>query len=283
LILPISYNRYSPRIPIFDEGGDQMQRKYFVGGNWKMNTTLESACELVRGLAGQLGGDCGVEVAVYPPFPYLLSVQSILREREVGIRLGAQNIWEKPAGAYTGEVSAEMVLECGAQSVLIGHSERRHVIGETDELINRKVHRALDAGLQVVLCVGETLDQREAGETDAVNERQVRLGLREVPVEALDQVVIAYEPVWAIGTGRSATAQDAQNAHVRIRSVLLGLFDTAASEAMRVIYGGSVKSTNAGELFACPDIDGGLIGGASLDAGEFAKIVRACVEKEPAS
>jgi triosephosphate isomerase (TIM) len=283
LILPISYNRYSSRIPIFDEGGDQMQRKYFVGGNWKMNTTLESACELVRGLAGQLGGDCSVEVSVYPPFPYLLSVQSILREREVGIRLGAQNIWEKPAGAYTGEVSAEMVLECGAQSVLIGHSERRHVIGETDEMINRKVHRALDAGLKVVLCVGETLDQREAGETDAVNERQVRLGLREVPVEALDQVVIAYEPVWAIGTGRSATAQDAQNAHERIRSVLSGLFDTAASEAMRVIYGGSVKSANAGELFACPDIDGGLIGGASLDAGEFAKIVRACVEKEPAS
>ena len=260
-----------------------MQRKYFVGGNWKMNTTLESACELARGLAGQLSDGHAAEVAVYPPFPYLLSVQAILREREVGIRLGAQDVWDKPAGAYTGEVSAEMLLECGAQSVLIGHSERRHVIGETDDLINRKVLRALEAGLRVVLCVGETLDQREAGETDAVNERQLRLGLREVPGEAMGQVVVAYEPVWAIGTGRSATAQDAQDAHVRIRSVLADEFCDAVAQGTRVIYGGSVKSTNAGELFACPDIDGGLIGGASLDATEFVKIVRACVEKEPSS
>ena len=260
-----------------------MQRKMFVGGNWKMNTTLESACELTRGLAGQLRGVTGVEVAVYPPCPFLLSVGAILRERAVGIRLGAQNLWEKPAGAYTGEISAEMILDCGATSVLIGHSERRHIIGESDELINRKVHRALEAGLEVVLCVGETLEQREAGETDAVNERQVQLGLREVSEQSLDQVVIAYEPVWAIGTGRSATAEDAQNAHERIRGVLSGLYNGAASGSMRVIYGGSVKPTNAAELFACPDIDGGLIGGASLDASDFVKIVRACIEKEPAS
>ena len=259
-----------------------MHRKFYVGGNWKMNATLESACALARGVAGQLADRAAVEVAIFPPFPYLLSVHAILREREAQIRLGAQDLWDKPAGAYTGEVSGEMILDCGADSVLIGHSERRHVIGESDGLINRKVLRALEAGLNVVLCVGETLDEREAGETDAVNERQVTLGLAEVPGQAMERVVVAYEPVWAIGTGRSATAQDAQHAHARIRSVLAGQFGQAVADATRVIYGGSVKSGNAGELFACPDIDGGLIGGASLDATEFSRIVRACVEKEPA-
>jgi len=260
-----------------------MSRMPFVGGNWKMNTGLETgpalASELVRGLS-----DIGpVQVAVYPPFPFLLPVRKAIKDGGGTLILGAQDLSNEPKGAFTGEVSADMLKECGVRSVLVGHSERRHVIGETDELINRKVVRGLESDLQVVLCVGETLEQRERHETDAVNRRQVTKGLTGVPKALLERVVIAYEPVWAIGTGKTASAGDAQDAHAKIRALIKDLYDDDIAAEMRIIYGGSVKAGNAGELFSCPDIDGGLIGGASLDASEFAQIVRAAAEKEPAN
>lgn len=250
-------------------------RKPFVGGNWKMNTDRAAASELARGVVDGAGTLEGVQVAVFPPFPYLLTVGSILRERQSLIQLGAQDLSEHPDGAFTGEVSVAMLRDCGVSVVLCGHSERRHVIGETDATVNLKVRAALAGGLEVILCVGETLEQREAGETDAVNERQVRAGLAEVSAEELTRVTIAYEPVWAIGTGKTATPGDAQDAHEKIRAVVTDLFGPASGEAVRIQYGGSVKPSNAGELMACPDIDGGLIGGASLKAGDFIAICRA--------
>lgn len=259
-----------------------MTRMPFVGGNWKMNTGLASGPALARSLGEALSDGLPVQIAVYPPFPFLLPVRQSIKDAGGGLILGAQDLSDEPKGAFTGEVSADMLKECGVRSVLVGHSERRHVIGEGDELINRKVIRGLESSLQVVLCVGETLEQREAHETDAVNRRQVTKGLAGVPSALLEQVVIAYEPVWAIGTGKTASAADAQDAHEKIRGLIADLYDDEAAGAMRVIYGGSVKASNAAELFACPDIDGGLIGGASLDAGEFAKIVQAAAEKETA-
>lgn len=250
-------------------------RKPFVGGNWKMNTGLLSAGALARGVAGDLADRPPVDVAIFPPFPYLLSVASILRERGAGILLGAQDLYHRPNGAFTGEVSAEMLRDCGVRTVLVGHSERRHLIGETDELINNKVSHALESGLEVVLCVGETLAQRQAGQTDSVNQRRVTLGLEGVGPEQMQQVIIAYEPVWAIGTGHTSTPHDAQDAHAKIRGVVQAMFDAEVAAGTRIVYGGSVKSSNAMDLFAQPDIDGGLIGGASLDAIEFVKIVRA--------
>lgn len=252
-------------------------RKPFVGGNWKMNTDHQSASDLARGVADGLSGVDGVDVAVFPPFPYLAAVGAILRERQSLVKLGAQDVYHEADGAFTGEVSVSMLADCGVSVVLTGHSERRHVIGEDDALINAKTRAALDAGLEVILCIGETLEQREAGETDAVNERQTRAGLAEVGADQLSRVTIAYEPVWAIGTGRTASPKDAQDAHNKIRAVLAELYDQAAADRIRIQYGGSVKPGNAAELMACGDIDGGLIGGASLKAGDFCQIVRAAV------
>lgn len=248
-----------------------------VGGNWKMNTDRASAADLARALGDALAGLDGVEVAVFPPFPYLLTVAQVLAERRSPIVLGAQDVSDRANGAFTGEVSAAMLADCGARAVLCGHSERRHVIGEGDALINAKAKAALAGGLGVVLCVGETLDQRKAGRTDSVNEAQTRAGLAGIAVADLPRVTIAYEPVWAIGTGMTATPADAQAAHARIRAVVGDLCGQAAAQAMRIQYGGSVKPDNAAELFAQPDIDGGLIGGASLKVGDFAPIVRAAV------
>ena len=242
-----------------------------------MNTNLRSASDLARGVVDGVGTVAGVDVALFVPFPYLLSVGSILRDRQSLIRLGAQDVSDQPDGAFTGEVSAAMLADCGVTTVLCGHSERRHVIGEPDALVNAKLRAALAAGLDVVLCIGETLEQREAGETDAVNERQLRTGLSEVDEAQLDRVTIAYEPVWAIGTGRSATPMDAQNAHAHVRTVLGDLYGPTRAGLVRIQYGGAVKPANAAELFACPDIDGGLIGGASLKAGDFTQIVRAAL------
>ncbi len=247
-------------------------RRPIVGGNWKMNTNRASAVALADALRSALAGT-PAEVVVYPPFPYLLEVGRALHGSEIA--LGAQDAWFEPDGAFTGEVSTAMLLDCGCRWLLVGHSERRHVIGEADELINRKVQAGLDAGLSITLCVGETLQQREAGQTDAINASQLRAGLAGVPESALGRVVIAYEPVWAIGTGRTAGTQDAQAAHEALRSVLHSMYSEAAAASMRIQYGGSVKPDNAAALFACPDIDGGLIGGASLKAADFSSIVRA--------
>jgi len=250
-------------------------RKPYVGGNWKMNTDRAAASELARGVVDGLDGAEGVQVAVFPPFPYLLTVGSILRERQSLVTLGAQDVSEHPNGAFTGEVSVAMLRDCGVSVVLCGHSERRHVIGETDAIVNRKVRAALAGGLDVILCVGEKLEEREAGKTDEVNERQVRAGLADVSAEELRRVTIAYEPVWAIGTGKTATPGDAQGAHEKIRGVVAGMFGPGPAESVRIQYGGSVKPSNAAELMGCPDIDGGLIGGASLKATDFTAICKA--------
>ena len=250
------------------------QRKPCVGGNWKMNLHHEDAIALVEQLAGSISGDA-VEVIVCPAFPYLASVCKVLCEKSSPIKVGAQDAYFQPNGAYTGEVSLTMLKDVGAQVVLTGHSERRHVLGESDALINEKTLAALEAGLQVILCVGETLEQREAGKTDAINAGQISLGLAGVSAEQMKNVVIAYEPVWAIGTGKTATPEDAQNAHAAIRNHLAAMFDQHVAEATRIQYGGSVKPGNADELFSQKDIDGGLIGGASLKADDFTAIVNA--------
>lgn len=258
------------------------ERKPFVGGNWKMNTTRGSASELARGVADGLMRVEGVDVAVFPPFPYLLLVRSILRDRGSSVRLGAQDAYFERDGAFTGEVSCSMLKDCGVQVVLCGHSERRHVIGEKDETVNAKVRAVLEAGLEAVLCVGETLEERQAGHQDIVTTRQIRTGLAEVPGEHMERVTIAYEPVWAIGTGKVATPQDAQAAHAQIRQFLSHLYGGETAGRVRVQYGGSLKPGNAKEIFEQPDVDGGLVGGASLTAGDFVAICKAARRGAPA-
>ncbi|MCC5786608.1 MAG: triose-phosphate isomerase [Phycisphaerales bacterium] len=254
------------------------ERRPFVGGNWKMNSTLKGASELIRGVADALAGEiASIDVAVFPPCVYLLAVKSILRDRQSPIMLGAQDVYPEAEGAFTGEVSVDMLRDCGVQVVLAGHSERRHVIGEDDELINRKVKAILEGGLRCVLCIGETLDQREDGRTHEVNEIQLRSGLAGIAEGLVDNLVIAYEPVWAIGTGQTATPDDAEEAHEKIREVLKDMYD-GVSDRLRIIYGGSVKPGNAAGLFGQRSIDGGLIGGASLKVADFVPIVRASMQ-----
>jgi triosephosphate isomerase len=233
---------------------------------------------VVDGLVGLQG----VDAAVFPPFPYLLAVGSILRERGSAVKLGAQDAYFEPDGAFTGEVSVAMLRDCGVSVVLTGHSERRHVLGESENLVHRKTSAVLAAGLECVLCVGEKLEEREDGRTDMVNEEQVRLGLRDVPAEHVDRLIVAYEPVWAIGTGRTASPNDAQDAQGKIRRVLADLYSPDIASRVRIIYGGSMKGSNARELMAQADVDGGLIGGASLKAPEFTSIVRAAAARSGA-
>jgi triosephosphate isomerase len=254
-----------------------IERTPIVGGNWKMNTDLASAVELADDVVAACGAvEQRCDIVLYPPFPYLQAVGRTLGHHL--LHLGAQDVYHEPNGAFTGEVGVEMLQDLDVTHVLVGHSERRHVIGETDELVNRKVVAALDAGLQVTLCVGETIEQREDGRTDAVISEQLLRGLDGVPAEQTGLLTIAYEPVWAIGTGLTATPEDAQAGHALLRGTLADRYDDSIAESVRIQYGGSVKANNARELFAQPDIDGGLIGGASLQSGEFAAIVRAAVE-----
>jgi triosephosphate isomerase len=251
-------------------------RRPVVGGNWKMNTDLASAVELADDIvaaAADLAAHC--DVILFPPFPYLQAVGRTLGHHEV--RLGAQDVFHLPNGAYTGEVSCEMLLDLNVHAVLVGHSERRQVIGEDEELVNAKARAALAAGLTVILCVGETLEQRLAGRTNQVNVAQIMAGLRDVPREHLGRVVIAYEPVWAIGTGRTAKPEDAAAVHRVIRRTVADLSGEDVARSMRIQYGGSVKAANAADLFAQSDIDGALVGGASLDPGQFIAIVQAAV------
>lgn len=243
-----------------------------------MNLGRAGASELAKAVGTGAREATGVmDVGVFPAFVHLETVARVLKETESGVVLGAQDVYPGEHGAFTGEVSAPMLEDVGCVSVLAGHSERRHVIGETDEIVNGKVLAALGAGMQCILCVGETIEQRRAGQTDAVNERQVRAGLKGVTGEMTPRLTIAYEPVWAIGTGETATPEDAQDAHEKIRGVLAEVLGSDVAASMRIQYGGSVKPDNASELFACPDIDGGLIGGASLKAGSFLAIVRAAM------
>ena len=246
-------------------------RKKLVAGNWKMHGSRSMADELAKEIIAGMPSD--VDVLVFPPFPYLAQ----LAEANVGsgLGLGAQDVSEHEGqGAYTGEVAAAMVADAGAQWALVGHSERRHYHHESDDCVARKFAAARAAGLTPVLCLGETLTQREAGETEAVIARQLHAVLSTSGIEAFDTAVIAYEPVWAIGTGRTATPQQAQDVHAFIRSQLTRE-DDMISRLTRLLYGGSVKAANAAELFAQPDVDGGLIGGASLVAVDFLAICAA--------
>ncbi|GAB4258545.1 MULTISPECIES: triose-phosphate isomerase family protein [Deferrisoma] len=250
-------------------------RKPLVAGNWKMHKTVSEARALAEGVVAGVRDLTGVEVAVAPPFTALSAVAQVLDGSPV--RLGAQNVHWELEGAYTGEVSAPMLAELGVAYVIVGHSERRRDFGETDDLVARKAGRVLGAGMTPIVCVGETLDQRDDGRAFEVVETQIRAGLGPLGPEDLRRVVVAYEPVWAIGTGRSATAEQAQEMHAHIRSVLEGIGGPEAAETVRILYGGSVKPDNAAELLGQPDVDGALVGGASLQAEAFASIARSAV------
>lgn len=258
-----------------------MARKPIIGGNWKMNTVRASAVDLATSVSRDAADalDAGVEIAVFPPFVYLDAVGDSLRRAKSPVLVGAQDLYFEQPGAFTGEISADHLRDIGVKIVLVGHSERRHVIGESDDIINKKLHAALGAGMRVVLCIGETLEQRERGETDAINERQLQAALRDIETKDMADVVIAYEPVWAIGTGRNAAPSDAQAAHAHIRRVMYELFDADTAAAMQIQYGGSLKPDNADELFAQPDVDGGLVGGASLKAADFVAICDAAAKR----
>jgi len=256
-----------------------MSRKQFIAGNWKMNTSLAGAVALADGLKAKIGRVEQVDLAVAPPFVYLSAVADELEDSAIAV--AAQNVFHEDSGAYTGEISGQMLKDVGCRYVIIGHSERRHVFGETDELINRKVIKALSDGLDVILCVGELLEQRQAEQTDEVVARQVKIALEGVASRqpgdmALgERLTVAYEPVWAIGTGKTATPAQAQDVHAMIRRLLGEIYDRQTAEGVRIQYGGSVKPSNAAELLAQPDIDGALVGGASLKADDFAAIVAA--------
>lgn len=247
-------------------------RKKIVVGNWKMNKTVTEAGELVSAILEQLG-DCLVdcEVGVAPAFPALTEVGKVIERSD--IRLVAQNCHYEDDGAYTGEVSVRMLESLGCAYVIVGHSERRQYFGETNRTVNLRLRKALGEGMKVIMCVGETLEEREGGVTDKVVTEQVKEGLE--GVGDLGGVVLAYEPVWAIGTGKTATPEQAEEVHVSIRATIRDMYGDIAAEHLRIQYGGSVKPSNAVELFAMPNIDGGLIGGASLKAEDFVAIVKA--------
>lgn len=249
-----------------------MTRRPLVAGNWKMHGTLAGNAELILGLR-ELLPTADVDCVICPPFVYLPSVATALSGSLIG--LGSQDVCEQvESGAYTGEVSASMLRETGCRYVIVGHSERRAIYGESDELIARKFAAALAADLIPILCVGESLEERESGATESVVIRQLNAVIDAVGVEGLGRGVLAYEPVWAIGTGRTASPEQAQEVHACLRSRLSSI-DATIGGSVRVLYGGSVKAGNAKEIFAMPDVDGGLIGGASLKAAEFAAIVAA--------
>lgn len=250
-----------------------MSRKLFIAGNWKMNTSASEAAALAGALVAEVGSLDAVDLAVAPPLVYLAAVGEVLKGSKIA--LAAQNMFYEDNGAYTGETSGAMLKDVGCRYVILGHSERRHVIGETDELVNRKVLKALTDGLEPILCVGELLEQRQADRTAEVVQRQVKIGLEGVSKSDAARVTIAYEPVWAIGTGVTATADQAQQVHEMIRGLIGELYDADRADAMRIQYGGSVKPGNAAELLALPDVDGALVGGAALEAPDFVGIVNA--------
>ncbi len=244
-------------------------RQTLVAGNWKLNGSLESVSELLAGITEQIPTVGATEVAVCPPFVYLQHAGQLLQD--TGIALGAQDCSDQAEGAYTGEVSPAMIREFGCTYVIIGHSERRHIYGESDALVAAKFERAQEHSLIPILCVGETLEEREGGQTEAVIARQLDAVLTRSGIEGFDNAVIAYEPVWAIGTGKTATPQQAQQVHAFARD-RLSRQDEGIAGGIRILYGGSMKPENAGALLQENDIDGGLIGGASLKAEDFVAI-----------
>jgi triosephosphate isomerase len=245
-------------------------RSPFIAGNWKMHKTIAEAEEYIQALLPRVAVDDGVQIAICPAYTALQAMVDSARGSRVEVY--AQNMHEADSGAYTGEVSAPMLTEIDVQGVILGHSERREYYGETDKALQLKVPKALASGLVPILCVGETEDERERGDTERKLRHQVQEALEKVPLERLPEVVVAYEPIWAIGTGRVATPEQAQDAVAFVRALVEG-FDKAAGQAVRVLYGGSLKPDNAEELLGLPDVDGALVGGASLDAEVFATIV----------
>lgn len=252
-------------------------RRFLVAGNWKMNTTKESGAQLAEALVAAVPEENqAVEVLVCPPFPYLTTIGDVVNGSGVGF--GAQNCYHEAPGAYTGETATEMLTDIGCRSVILGHSERRHILKETDADINLKVKKALAAGLQVILCVGELQSERESEQTDAVLNTQMTGGLEGVEAAAFDQIVIAYEPVWAIGTGLTASPDQAESAHQYLRNWLKTQYSAEIADSTRILYGGSVKPDNAKELLSQENVDGALVGGASLKADLFIPIIQAAVE-----
>ena len=250
-----------------------MIRKKLIAGNWKMNKTSGEAAGLVSDIVAAVGRSNDVDVVVCPPFTSLESVGKALDGSSV--KLGAQNMHPERNGAYTGEISAEMLRSHFASYVILGHSERRTYFGDTDAFVNQKVTAALKAELKPILCVGETLAERESGSTLKVVQTQLEAGLEGVSKDQATSIVVAYEPVWAIGTGKVATTEQAQEVHAFIRELLGKLFSPAIAGKIRILYGGSMKPANAPELLSQPDIDGGLIGGAGLEARSFVELVNA--------
>jgi len=251
-------------------------RKPIVAANWKMNNPPSETESFLRAFLRMMPEKSHVQVVVAPPFVSLPKAHELIQAgRTEVVELGAQNMNAHPGGAHTGEISAMMLKECGVRHVILGHSERRAMYGETNAIVNAKIHAALEARMHPILCVGETLEERDGGLIEKVLESQVRESLATVGVRRLMDVVIAYEPVWAIGTGRTATPEQAQEAHAFIRKVLGNLFDEDTASKIRIQYGGSVKPSNMDELIAQPDVDGALVGGASLESGSFFEIVKA--------
>ena len=251
-------------------------RKHIVAGNWKMNCTFDEADELINGIMEKLENTelpRETQLIVCPPFPYLEMTTDYANDSY--FMVGAQNVSDQEKGAYTGEVSAEMLESMEIDYCIVGHSERRGYYGETDKIVAAKVDQLLKHGLKPIVCVGEVLEEREAGKQLDVVKRQVEEGLFHLTAEQMKEVVIAYEPVWAIGTGKTATPEQAQEIHAHIRSLLTTKYGKELSDEISILYGGSCKPSNAKELFACPDIDGGLIGGASLKADDFIAIATA--------
>jgi triosephosphate isomerase len=256
-----------------------MARKKIVAGNWKMNLDRAKARELTAAVAARVGEAGGVELVLCPPALYVETVATALHlaggKSPSGVALGSQNMHDKASGAFTGEVAPAMLVDLGCQYVILGHSERRTLFGETDAIVNAKTKAALAAGLTPIVCVGETLEEREGGRTDAVVTTQVRGSLAGLSAADIEKIVVAYEPVWAIGTGKVATPLQAQEVHALIRSLLAGLASPEVAGKVRIQYGGSVKPDNAADLACQPDIDGALVGGASLKADDFLGIAKA--------
>lgn len=246
-------------------------RKTIVAGNWKMNASKETVNSLIEGILSGMN-EASSEVIVCAPFPYLSQVESLIQGSS--LMLGAQNLNVNSAGAYTGEVSADMIKDFGAQHVIVGHSERRSLYGETNAIVAEKTKAAIDAGLTALLCVGESLEDRESGNTEAIVEEQINAVIDLIGIESFDQVIIAYEPVWAIGTGLTATPEQAQAVHLFIRNLLADSSEKIAKRTP-ILYGGSMNAGNAADLISCSDIDGGLIGGAALKAEDFLQICKA--------
>jgi triosephosphate isomerase len=248
------------------------ERKLIIAGNWKMNKTVAEALDLVNGLKRELSNVKEVDIVVCPPFTALADVTKVILDSN--LRLGAQTMSENNDGAFTGEIAAGMLKEFSVRYVILGHSERRQYQKESDALISKKALAAHAAALKPIVCVGETLAEREAGKTESVLQTQVRGSLAGLTKEQMEETIIAYEPVWAIGTGKTATSQQAQEAHAFIRRVLAQMFDETVARRVRIQYGGSVKPSNARELMGLADVDGALVGGASLEVRSFADIVK---------